>query len=394
MVSRLLHWLVAGGIVLQFVLGERAEEAAADGDLPGQLAALAQHKSIGITVLGLAVLRLIWRYVQPTPELTTVAPTLGERLARAMHIALYALLCFLPLSGWLMSSASGYSVAWFNLAQLPDLIGPSESAKEQLQTLHHWASKALLVLAIGHIIAALKHWLIDKDGVMGRMGSPSWALVFVAVIATGVAVTWPTDRPRPALPTLVAPVAPVAPVTADSVVATPSPQPTATQLPLWTVQQDNSHIRFTAQQAGADFTGEWMNFTADIRFATDDLENSSATVRMDAGGLETNDDERDKILAGLDWFDTDNFTSVVFRANQFEATATGFSTEATLQLRGVSYPIEFNFTVTSDRGTHTLIGTSRLDRLALNLGTLEWLDTDWVGQFVEVEVQVLGVTNG
>ena len=165
-------------------------------------------------------------------------------------------------------------------------------------------------------------------------------------------------------------------------------------MPLWTVQDDNSRIRFTAQQAGADFTGEWKNFTADIRFATDNLENSSATVRMDAGGLATNDNERDAILAGLDWFDTDNFTSVVFTANHFQTTATGFSTQATLQLRGASYPIEFNFTVTSNQGTHTLIGTSRLDRLALNLGTLEWLDTEWVGQFVDVEVQILGVTKG
>lgn len=412
-VSRLLHWLVAGGIILQFVLGERAEEAAEAGDLLGQLAALAQHKSIGITILGLALLRVLWRLL-PSAQLaahTDDPVTIGDRLAKAMHIALYVLLFFLPVSGWLMSSASGYSVSWFNLVQLPDLISANDSTKELLQTLHNGAGKLLFVLAVGHILAALKHWLIDKDGVMGRMGSPAGTLAFIATIVAGVAYTWPNNTPQassqtapisaPIIATTTAPIA----VPKEEQSTPPTEQPTAVhsdpaianttdtlpmteQPPRWILHDEHSHIRFTAQQAGADFTGEWEEFTADIRFAADNLENSSATIQIDAGQYETNDEERNEILAGLDWFDSENFTTIVFEATEFSRTDTGFSTTANLKLRGASYPVEFNFSVSSDQGLHRLKGRSRLDRLALNLGTMEWLDTEWIGQFVDVEVEV------
>lgn len=406
-VSRLLHWLVAAGIVLQFMLGERAEEAAVNGDLPAQLAALAQHKSIGITVLGLALMRVIWRAVMPVqlpPLATTTSALLSqERLAKLMHIALYALLFFLPLSGWLMSSASGYSVSWFNLAQLPDLIGPSESAKELLQTLHNGAGKLLFVLAVGHLLAALKHWFIDKDGVMGRMGNPAGAVVFVATIAAGVAFTWPGDttpanpssRPDPDSPSLtqksaVSVATPPAPEgsSAEGEPTSANPEPVNALPDQWNLHADDSYIRFTAQQAGADFTGEWERFTAAIRFDANDLANSSARVTIDATALETNDEERDEILAGLDWFDSENFGTVIFSADNFKPTSSGFSTPGTLTVRGASYPVTFDFAVDSEENFHTLTGTARLDRLELQLGTIDWLDTEWVSQFVHVEVRV------
>lgn len=400
-VSRALHWLVAGGIALQFILGERAEEAAANGDLPGQLAALAQHKSIGITVLGLALLRLLWRLVQPpTPALST--PTRQHQLARLMHIALYGLLFFMPVSGWLMSSASGYSVAWFNLAQLPDLIAPSESSKTLLQTLHNGASKLLLVLAIGHIVAALKHWLIDKDAVMSRMGGPLSTLLFVATLAIGIAYTWPTPQASPAAQLAVQPepVGAAVSIAAEAPESVEAPEPTElpgtdhTTLPLlslpplWRINPADSHIRFTAQQAGADFTGEWQKFSAVIRFNANDLANSSAEVTIDATSVATNDSERDGILAGFDWFDSGNHPQVVFSTDTFRPTIEGFTTAATLKLRDASYPINFNFSVQSDANARTLTGNARLDRLALKLGVMEWLDTEWVGQFVDVQVHV------
>jgi len=391
-VSRVLHWLVACGIVLQFILGQRAEEAAAIGNLPSQLAALAQHKSIGITLLGLALLRLVWRLVQPPvnapypPAPSAPAVFAQKRMATFMHAALYALLFFLPLSGWLMSSASGYSVAWFNLVQLPDLIAPSEAKKALLQTLHNAAGKLLLALAIGHILAALKHWLVDKDGVMARMGGPLSTLLFVATLATGIAFTWPGSHANTTATqhaeTVVEAI--VQPLTAQpSAIATPA---------LWVVDSADSYIRFTAEQAGAEFTGEWQRFSAEVYFDPDKLDASSAQVTIDANSLETNDEERDGILAGLDWFDSEQHPQVTFSANDFAVTNAGFVTTAVLQIRGASYPVTFSFAVVSEANTHTLTGTARLDRLALKLGTIEWLDTEWVGQFVAVQVRVSATT--
>lgn len=386
--ARLLHWLVAAGIVLQYLLGERAENAADSGQLALQLASLAQHKSVGITVLALAIARVIWRMLSRPPQLPTAYqqsnPVLA-RLSQVAHSALYGLLFFLPLSGWLMSSASAYSVSWFGLFTLPDLIGPSEAAKETLQSAHHLAARALLVLALVHIGAAIKHWLIDKSGVMGRMASAVSIALFAATLATGVWATWPeaTESTAPALTAPAALVAPAAPAAPAAV--SPPPQPLQ-----WQIDQDHSHIKFTATQAGAEFTGEWQRFNAQIHFDAAQLEYSRASVSIDATSVATQDSERDSTLAGSDWFDSPNFATVTFTAANFALNSNGtFTATAQLDIRGAAYPVQFDFKVESQGNQRRLEGRAQLDRLALNLGTVEWTDTEWVGQFVEVNVVIV-----
>jgi len=391
--ARALHWLVAAGIVLQYLLGERAEDAADTGQLLLQLASLAQHKSVGISILGLAVLRVVWRALHKPPQLPhsyRASNPLLARLSALAHFALYALLFFLPVSGWLMSSASAYSVSWFGVITLPDLIGPSDTAKEWLRSAHHLAAKALFVLALIHIAAAFKHWLIDKNDVMGRMASTATVTLFAVTVAGGVWATWPStndtaaEQPPPAAAEVKPPVPPVEEVRQQ---ATDLAQP---NLPaLWQLDSEHSYITFTAVQAGAEFIGEWQSFDAQIRFDPAQLDLSTAEVRIDAASVATRDSERDTTLAGSDWFDSLNFAEVTFTAGAFEQRSDGsYSTQATLGIRGKNYPVQFDFTVTNSASQRTLRGQSKLDRLALNLGTLEWTDTDWVGQFVDVDVVV------
>lgn len=398
-VARVLHWVVAGAIVLQYLLGERAEEAAANNELMVQLAALAQHKSIGITVLALVLLRILWRFLQPPPPLpdsyTNTQPTLAK-LATAMHVALYLLLLFLPLSGWLMSSASAYSVSWFGWVQLPDLLAPDTAAKDWLQDAHHLAAKVLLVLALVHIAAALKHFFIDKDELLGRMADPQTAALFVGTMAVGIWLTWPTSMPAAATtvpaPTP-APVSIAAEAAPESVPQPPPPKSPAlapTRPSLWEVDYERSTIEFTAEQAGAKFSGRWQRYAAEIRFDPEQLAASSATVRIAASSVATGDEERDTTLAGADWFDSTRFDTLVFQANEFSSTPTGFTAAATLEIRGTTYPITFEFGVQQTQSGVELTGQATLDRLALGLGVQEWADTEWVGQFVEVAVIVRG----
>ena len=412
--ARWLHWLVAAGIVLQYLLGERAEEAAEAGKLSLQLASLAQHKSVGITVLALALVRVIWRALNQPPELPETYQQANPVLAqfsKVAHIALYSLLFFLPISGWLMSSASAYSVSWFGVLTLPDLIGPNEGAKEWLRSAHHLGAKVLFVLALIHIAAAFKHWLIDKSGVMGRMASTASVALFAASIAAGVWATWPGGVATAAEPTgsatpeseqaqtpitnaTPASISDSAPITSDpEIVASPSIAPAIAPPiapPLWQLDKAQSHIKFTAVQAGAEFSGTWQNFSAQIRFDPNMLEQSSARVLIDATSVATQDSERDSTLQGSDWFDSPNFAQVTFTTDSFEQRPDGtFLSQAQLEIRGVNYPIEFSFTVASTGSQRKLEGTAQLDRLALNLGTKEWTDTEWVGQFVDVEVVVL-----
>lgn len=163
--SKTFHWLIVLLIIVQWLIAERAE------DLKGmaKLQILGLHKSIGITVLMLAVLRLVWRWANPVPTLEGQAKGWEKLLAHLSHIALYALIFAMPISGWLMSSAHSYSVSWFKLFQLPDLVAPDHELAESLETLHHRLFLALVCVAVLHALGALKHHVIDRNEVLKRM---------------------------------------------------------------------------------------------------------------------------------------------------------------------------------------------------------------------------------
>ncbi|MGA2842435.1 MAG: cytochrome b [Steroidobacteraceae bacterium] len=165
-VAQLLHWIIAALIVTQFALAWTGR------DLPlgtHKLALLAWHKSFGMTVLMLAIIRAVWRWANPPPELPAGMTPLERTLARATHVAFYALLFVMPITGWLMSSAKNYSVSWFGLFTWPDLIAQNKTAFEALKTTHDYLSGVLLGIAVLHILAALKHHFWNKDDVLLRM---------------------------------------------------------------------------------------------------------------------------------------------------------------------------------------------------------------------------------
>ena len=165
LVPQLLHWAVVVLIGVQYWLAERAE------DLPlgmEKLATITRHKSVGITILLLALVRIAWRLLDRPPPPPPM-PAWQRNAAALAHWGLYALLFALPLTGWMMSSAANYPVSWFGLLQLPDLVMPSEELHEVLEEFHEALFVALLSLAGLHVLAALKHQFVDRDGLLSRM---------------------------------------------------------------------------------------------------------------------------------------------------------------------------------------------------------------------------------
>jgi cytochrome b561 len=164
--SRTLHWIIVLLIINQWVIAVRAD-ALPKG--PALIAALWWHKSFGITILMLAVVRLVWRWMNPVPDLTAETRPWERMLARVSHFLLYALLFAIPLSGWMMSSARNFPVSWFGVLQLPDLVGANPQLYERLHALHGQLFAALVVVAALHIAGALKHHFIDRNDVLRRM---------------------------------------------------------------------------------------------------------------------------------------------------------------------------------------------------------------------------------
>jgi cytochrome b561 len=163
--SKAFHWLIVLLIINQWVIAERADE------LKGlaKLEALAWHKSFGMTVLMLAVLRLAWRLMNPTPELEAETRPWERRLAKVSHVLLYALIFAMPLTGWMMSSAKNYPVSWFKTVPVPDLVAPAEQTFHQMHDLHHLLFNVLVGVALLHVAGALKHHFIDRNDVLKRM---------------------------------------------------------------------------------------------------------------------------------------------------------------------------------------------------------------------------------
>ncbi len=163
--SKALHWLIVLLIINQWWIAERAES------LKGlaKLEALAWHKSFGMTILMLALLRLAWRLGNPTPDLAAETKSWERTLAKISHVLLYALIFAIPLTGWLMSSAKNYPVSWFKVFQFPDLVAPAEQTFQWMRDAHGALFALLLWVALLHIAGALKHHFIDKNDVLKRM---------------------------------------------------------------------------------------------------------------------------------------------------------------------------------------------------------------------------------
>ena len=164
-VSLFLHWLTALLILLMFVLGWGRDFA------PGLLRSgmLDWHKSLGSCILGLVLIRLLWRAYMPPPPLPETMPAFTKMSAHAGHFLLYAMLLLMPLSGWFMVSAMGRDVVLFGMVKLPPLLQKTPAWVPLLKEIHGFAAYGLAALIAGHTAAALAHQLVFKDDIAQRM---------------------------------------------------------------------------------------------------------------------------------------------------------------------------------------------------------------------------------
>jgi len=164
--ARTLHWLAALLIVTGFALGLYMADLEFS---PDKLRYYAWHKWLGITVFLLAATRLAWRTAHPAPALPVVMPRWQRRAAGAAQGVLYGLMVAVPLSGWVYSSATGVSVSYLNLVDLPNLVPKNREWAKTLLLVHQWLNYLLAAVVTVHVAAALKHHFVDGDDILARM---------------------------------------------------------------------------------------------------------------------------------------------------------------------------------------------------------------------------------
>ncbi len=425
-----LHWAIALAIVFNVLLGwwmhdSIEEQASAARAFVGYQV----HKSVGLTVLLLSLVRLGWRIAHPPPPLPAAMPGWEKLAAKATHWAFYALMVLVPLSGWIYVSA-GWShendqpfsvpTAWFGLFRVPHLFGLEHAANDvregvagfaiETHELLVWATLALLALHVG---AALKHWLIDRDEVLPQMapGVPvlgphettpadprrrigliaSAALIALAAFGVSSVLTKPLDaaptQSAEAVDTPAEATDAAAPA-ATTDVQTPATPAAAGAPAVWTVDAARSSIRFSGEQGGTQFNGRFSRWRAEIRFDPNNLDASSAVVTIETASASDGDPMHDEALPGPAWFDSANHPNATFRTSRIRHRGgNDYEARGTLTIKGVEQRIDMPFTLTVEGDRATMSGRASVDRREAGLGVGDAAD-DYVSREIAVTVRV------
>ena len=352
-VSKTLHWLIVLLIITQWVIMQRAETATLISD---KLLAIGMHKSFGMTIFALAIVRLVWRWLNPVPTLEGKARRWEQLLARVSHVLLYGLILSLPLSGWLMSSARGFPVSWFDRFTLPDLVARSEPLYRQMQDLHHPLFSVLVCVALLHIAGALKHHIIDRNDVLRRM-LPFGGALIVALISSAL---------------------PVSGHAAEAAGGTRYVQ-----------AAEGNSLTFTFTQLGAANTGRFKTFATELVYDPANPAQGSLIVRVTVDSLDTQDAERDGVLKTPELFDTAKHPAATFFARTFARDPSGgLVAVGKLTIRGRSRDLRLPLQLKSQGGGLELSGQVAMRRLDFGVGQGEWQSTESVGDEVKLQYKV------
>ncbi len=413
-------------------MGLWMHESAEHGDVSARLFSAYQlHKSIGLTVLALSLVRLGWRLMNPPPPMPAHMPGWERFAAVATHWAFYALMIGLPLTGWLYVSA-GWSIHdeaplpvathWFGLFQVPALfglnqadLGVREDAAEAALTAHAYLAYAALGLAALHVAAALKHQFFDRDEVLAHMvpglrapneteAAPKnparlavigagLSLVLVALAAasftllSGGAATPPQSQS-----TFEVVETPGTTTEALATTTTAPPPVAAGQASAWRVNAQRSSIAFafSMDDGSGDqsrIEGQFARWRADIRFDPNDLENSAVSVTIETASASDGIASHDAYMRDTGWFDSSAHPTATFRATDFRRRGEGYEARGELTIKGRGRDVRLPFTLTINGDNATMNGTVAIDREAFDLGK-DVEGSDMISRNVDVTIRV------
>ncbi len=370
-----LHWLIAFALAFELALGF-AMPRGVEGFALFQL-----HKSVGIAILALTLVRLGWRLAHPRPA--PLESGLAHAAAHAVHVGFYAFMILAPLTGWALVSSAPVKVptVLFGIVPLPHLPLPG-SINETIEEAHEllaWGGIALFLL---HVAGALRHEILLRDRLLERMapgGSrPLGGLLALAVIALGLgafvtiggkgrgedtdASPAPFEQASPATPQ---PEAAPSPTEEASVAA----EDEAGAVPVWTIKPGG---RLTFKVGNGDagaIEGSFGKWQGAIAFDPDRPETADIRITVDLASASVGDATQDGMLAGEEFFAVNRFGKAVFSASSARQTAPGrYTAKGTLQMKGMTLPQTISFRLTGEGLNRKAQGSASISRTAFGIG--------------------------
>lgn len=362
-ITRVFHWLTALLIMTLIPVAMIAHELPYDtSEQLGQKAWLySLHKTLGIAVFFVALLRILWAVSQPKPASLHPERKMENFLAETAHWLLYGSLVLAPLSGWIHHAAtSGFAPIWWPLGQNLPLVAKSESVSALFGGLHWVFGKVMIVSLLLHIAGALKHHFIDIDATLRRMlnGAPELAdlpatqhgrsslvaaLAIWGMVLTG-AGTFGLYTPKAGA------------VEAAALADVPSD---------WVVQDGSIAIEVT--QFGATVEGQFTDWTAQISFDPQVQGDVSGQVEavISIGSL-TLGSVTDQAM-GPDFFDAARYETATFKADIITGID-GYLAEGTLSIKDVTIPVSMRFSMSLVDEDAEVSAQLSLDRMDFGIG--------------------------
>lgn len=167
LVAVTIHWVVAAVVIGLFALGFWMVDLTYYDDWYKQAPDI--HRSVGILLLGVMLVRVIWRFANTGPKPLSSHKRWEVASAHAAHSLLYLLIFVAMVSGYLISTADGSSISVFDLFEVPSVTGQIKGLEDTAGTVHYWSTWAIVALASVHAAGALKHHFIDRDQTLRRM---------------------------------------------------------------------------------------------------------------------------------------------------------------------------------------------------------------------------------
>lgn len=355
-VARAFHWIMAIMIIGMVAVGLYMSDLP---NTPQKFQMYSLHKAIGMTVLGLVVLRILWRFHSRPPGALATHTPLEQWASHIVHFTLYGVMFLMPISGYIMSCAAGFPVVMFG-HQIPSLFPVNKVLAEQMKEAHEIMGNIVIGAVALHFAGAMKHYFIDKDNTLGRMlpmfarrGITRSLLLLCALVAFGAGGARAADFP-----------------------------------PQWAIVPEQSHLTFNATQNGAAFEGHFDKFAGMIVFDGMNLAASKLDITIDTGSVGTGAPDRDAELPKPDWFDVAKFPQARFVTNGFKMNSpTSFVAHGELTIRDKTVPVDLPFTLIIDDKTKTAhaMGEVVVKRLDFGIG---WADTATVGADVTIKVDI------